>query len=95
MDELVVNRHSFSVKTKKVGDLISERGGAEVSLPTLKEKTFIFSNHVTAKEMNTFTVELQGILKASNTALTGALKEIKGIYNALDVLDKDYIDGIV
>ena len=45
--------------------------------------------------MNVFVSVLQGELANTNQFLAGALREIKGVYVALDKLDKDYIDGIV
>ena len=45
--------------------------------------------------MNTFVAELQDKLLDSNIAIETSLNEIKGIYEALEKLDNDYIEGIL
>ena len=45
--------------------------------------------------MNSFVRTLQDTLIDSNIIIEHSLIEIKGVYTALDKLDKDYIDGIV
>lgn len=66
------------------------------NLPKYKETAlYFFDKSLTAKEMNTFVAELQNRLHYTNNSIDNSLREIKGIYKALDTLDKDYIEGII
>lgn len=88
-----INKHSFKEALKKID--IARRPTVAI-LPKYQEKAFyIFDKSITAKDMNTFVAELQDKLLDSNIAIETSLNEIKGIYEALEKLDDDYIEGIL
>lgn len=90
-----INRHSFKEALKKIDKDIARRPTVAI-LPKYQEKAFyIFDKSITAKDMNTFVAELQDKLLDSNIAIETSLNEIKGIYEALEKLDDDYIEGIL
>ena len=90
-----INRHSFKEALKKIDKDIARRPTVAI-LPKYQEKAFyIFDKSITAKDMNTFVAELQDKLLDSNIAIETSLNEIKGIYEALEKLDNDYIEGIL
>lgn len=90
-----INRHSFKEALKKIDKDIARRPTVAI-LPKYQEKAFyFFDKSITAKDMNTFVAELQDKLLDSNIAIETSLNEIKGIYEALEKLDNDYIEGIL
>lgn len=90
-----INRHSFKEALKKIDKDIARRPTVAI-LPKYQEKAFyFFDKSITAKDMNTFVAELQNKLLDSNIAIETSLNEIKGIYEALEKLDNDYIEGIL
>lgn len=90
-----INRHSFKDALKKIDKDIARRPTVAI-LPKYQEKAFyFFDKSITAKDMNTFVAELQNKLLDSNIAIETSLNEIKGIYEALEKLDNDYIEGIL
>lgn len=90
-----INRHSFKEALKKIDKDITRRPAVAI-LPKYQEKAFyLFDKSITAKDMNTFVAALQDKLLESNIAIETSLNEIKGIYVALEKLDKDYIEGIL
>ena len=96
MDDLTINGRSFHSAIEELGSTIKNRSNSMSALPTFKEKTlYVFPRHVSGEEMNDFVSVLQGNLAGTNQFLVAALKEVQGIYVALDKLDKDYINGII
>ncbi len=95
MEEIKINKHSFQEALDKINKDIAKRPTVAI-LPTYQEKAFyFFDKSLTTKDMNSFVVELQNKILDTNSAIEISLNEIKSIYEALDTLDKDYIDGIV
>lgn len=90
-----INSHSFKEALEKIDKDIARRPTVAI-LPKYQEKAFyFFDKSITAKDMNTFVAELQDKLLDSNIAIETSLNEIKGIYEALEKLDDDYIKGIL
>lgn len=57
---------------------------------------FGWSDHkVTGEELNKFTDKVQSRFIALNSSLRDVVKEFNEVYNALDALDKDYIQAII
>ena len=97
MDKSLIKKHNFEEAKNKIRvfsnnlptyphfDRVEESGGL-----------FNWGNHnVTGKEMNSFVSNVQDRLISVNSTLRSIVSEFRVIYNALDSLDKEYIDGIL
>lgn len=97
MNEMVIKRHSFDLAKKRLKDF-SERAEAELEIDKVEtDGGFLgLGDHkVTGYELNRRLETIQGNFIAVNTTNNKIIKEFREIYNALDVLDKDYITSIV
>ena len=97
MDEMVIKRHSFDLAKKRLKDF-SESAEAELEIDKVEtDGGFLgLGDHkVTGYELNRRLETIQGNFIAVNTTNNKIIKEFREIYNALDVLDKDYITSIV
>ena len=108
MDELIVKQHNFQ-KAKKQLKKFSEEIPEEVALNKVdNDKGFgefvgdlLFGrglgldHKVTGEELNELTSEIQTHLHSINETQIKLIKEFGQVYNALENLDKGYIEGIL
>ena len=84
MNEIVIKRHSFDLAKNRLKEF-SENGGF----------LGLGDHKVTGYELNRRLETIQEHFIAVNTTNNKVRKEFREVYNALDVLDKDYITSIV
>ena len=97
MNEISIKRHSFDIAKNRLKEF-SEKTEAELEIDKVKtDGGFLgLGDHkVTGSELNRRLETIQGHFIAVNTTNNKVIKEFREIYNALDVLDKDYIASIV
>lgn len=97
MDEMVIQKHSFDVAKNRLKDF-SEKMADELIIDRVQtEGGFLgLGDHkVTGEELNGRLEIIQKNFIAVNTTNNKVIREFREIYNALDVLDKDYIASIV
>ena len=97
MNEIAVKRHSFDVAKNRLKEF-SEKTEAELEIDKVRtEGGFLgLGDHkVTGYELNGRLETIQEHFIAVNTTNNKVIKEFREVYNALDVLDKDYITSIV
>lgn len=107
MNELVVNYHDFENAKKEIKKF-SEQTTTNIELRRVNTSKStgefwkdIFSlrgiglkHNVTGEELNDLTSQIQRYLKDVNNTQINLIKQFGQVYNALDALDKDYINGI-
>lgn len=97
MDEIEIKRHSFELAKNRLKEF-SEKTEDELEIDKVETDggfLWLFDHKVTGYELNKRLEKIQGNFVAVNTINNKVIKEFKEIYNALDVLDKDYIASIV
>ena len=97
MNEIAVKRHSFDVAKNRLKEF-SEKTESELEIDKVRtDGGFLgLGDHkVTGYELNRRLETIQEHLIAVNTSNNKVIKEFREVYNALDVLDKDYITSIV
>lgn len=104
MEELVIKNHDFEDAKLAIKNF-SEQTTTDLDLKRVDDKKgfveFIFGgglgiNHkVTGEELNELTVQIQSHLKNVNTIQIKLIKQFGQVYNALESLDKDYIQAIL
>ena len=95
MNELELERHSFDVAKNRLKEL-SEKKESKLVIRSVETRKFLgFNSKVTGKELNERLESIQGHLIDLNKTNNKTIKEFREVYNALDVLDKDYITSIV
>lgn len=97
MNEIVIKRHSFDLAKNRLKEF-SEKTEAELEIDKVRaDGGFLgLGDHkVTGYELNRRLETIQEHFIAVNTTNNKVLKEFREVYNALDVLDKDYITSIV
>lgn len=96
MNELKIKSHSFDVAKKRLKEF-SEKEKSELVIRGVETSHFFgFIDHkVTGEELNNILKSIQGHLIDLNKTNNKTIKEFREVYNALDVLDKDYITSIV
>lgn len=97
MNEIAVKRHSFDVAKNRLKEF-SEKTEAELEIDKVRtDGGFLgLGDHkVTGYELNGRLETIQEHFIAVNTTNNKVIKEFREVYNALDVLDKDYITSIV
>lgn len=97
MNEIVIKRHSFDLAKNRLKEF-SEKTEAELEIDKVRtDGGFLgLGNHkVTGYELNGRLETIQEHFIAVNTTNNTVIKEFREVYNALDVLDKDYITSIV
>ena len=97
MDKIVIKRHNFDQAKNRLKEF-SEKTEAEMAIDKVStDGGFLgLGDHkVTGRELNTRLESIQGHLIDINSTNNKTIKEFKEIYNALDVLDKEYIASIV
>lgn len=97
MNELEVKRHGFDLAKDRLKDF-SETTAAELKIDDVSvEGGFLWmgDHKVTGKELNERIETIQNHLITINNTNNKVIKEFREVYNALDVLDKDYITSII
>lgn len=97
MDEIAIKRHSFDLAKNRLKEF-SEKTEAELEIDKVRtDGGFLgLGNHkVTGYELDGRLETIQEHFIAVNTTNNTVIKEFREVYNALDVLDKDYITSIV
>lgn len=96
MNEIAIKQHSFEIAKNRLKEF-SEKTEADlqiIGVPT--DSCFgIFDYKVTGEDLNKKLSVIQGHFVAVNETNNKIIREFREIYNALDVLDKDYITSIV
>ena len=95
MNEIEIKKHNFEIAKKRIGNFKLSNNGK--SFERVKEKSFwgCFNHDVTGLEMNQHIDKVQSAFIGINKYIYDIVKEFKEIYNALDALDKEYINGII
>ena len=96
MNEIAIKQHSFE-RAKNRLKHFSEKTETNFELKGVDTDGFFpFSDHrVTGKEFNEKLVDILNYFTTINETNNKIIKEFREVYNALDVLDKDYITSIV
>ncbi|MDY6232177.1 hypothetical protein [Peptostreptococcus porci] len=97
MNEIAIKRHSFDLAKNRLKEF-SEKTEAELEIDKVRTDGGFFGlgdHKVTGYELNRRLETIQEHFIAVNTTSTKVIKEFREVYNALDVLDKDYITSIV
>ena len=97
MNEIAIKRHSFDLAKNRLKEF-SEKTEAELMIDEVRTDGDFFGlgdHKVTGYELNKRLKTIQGHFIAVNTTNNKVIKEFREVYNALDVLDKDYITSIV
>ena len=108
MNELVIQTHDFE-EAKLAIKKFSEETNTELGFQYVDDKKglgewladAIFGggiglNHkVTGEELNDLTVQIESHLRDLNTTQINLIKQFGKVYEALEALDKDYIQGIL
>lgn len=96
MNEITIKQHSFEIAKNRLKEF-SENTETKLTLdPVDTDGFFPFSDHrVTGQELNDKLVDIQKHFTTINETNNKIIKEFREVYNALDVLDKDYITSIV
>lgn len=97
MNEIAIKRHSFDLAKNRLKEF-SEKTEAELEIDKVRtDGGFLgLGDHkVTGYELNRRLETIQEHFIAVNTTNNKVIKEFREVYNALDVLDKDYITSIV
>lgn len=97
MNEIAIKRHSFNLAKNRLKEF-SEKTEAELEIDKVRtDGGFLgLGDHkVTGYELNRRLETIQEHFIAVNTTNNKVIKEFREVYNALDVLDKDYITSIV
>ncbi|WP_455543481.1 hypothetical protein [Intestinibacter sp.] len=97
MNEVAIKRHSFDLAKNRLKEF-SEKTEAQLEIDKVRtDGGFLgLGDHkVTGYELNRRLETIQNHFIAVNTTNNKVIKEFREVYNALDVLDKDYITSIV
>ncbi|WP_339259806.1 hypothetical protein [Lysinibacillus sp. FSL K6-3209] len=97
MNKLVIQTHNFE-KAKNQLKEFSLTKPEELALKEVEINGGLFNwfdHKVTGQELNDLTNQIQGYLVKFNTLNTKFIKEFGEVYNALEALDKEYIQAIL
>ena len=96
MNEIAIKQHNFEIAKNRLKEF-SEKTETNFELKGVDTDGFFpFSDHrVTGKEFNEKLVNILKYFTTINETNNKIIKEFREVYNALDVLDKDYITSIV
>lgn len=97
MNEIEIKRHSFDLVKNRLKEFTKKRE-AELEIDKVQTNGSFFGlgdHKVTGYELNRRLETIQKHFIAVNTTNNKVIKEFREIYNALDVLDRDYIASIV
>lgn len=98
MNEIAtIKRHEFEIAKNRLKEF-SETKEAELAIKKVRTEGDFFGlggHRVTGGELNKRLAAIQQHFITVNTTTNKVIKEFREIYNALDLLDKDYIASIV
>ena len=97
MEEMTIKRHTFELAKNRLKEF-AEKKADELEISKVEtEGGFLWlgDHKVTGAELNRRLEVIQNHFIAVNATNNKVIKEFREIYNALDVLDKDYIASIV
>ncbi len=97
MDELIIKTHDFEESKNQI-KVFSEQTSSELKIDKVDTGGWFFGlgdHNVTGRELNTLASQIQEYLIDFNTLNTKFIKEFGQVYNALEALDKDYIQAIL
>ena len=97
MNDLVIKTHDFELAKSELKEF-SEKKAEELAIKGVKEGGwfFGFGNHkVTGSEFNERMTTIQQHLIDLNNTNNQTIKEFGKVYNALEALDRDYIQAIL
>ena len=97
MNDLVIKTHDFELAKSELKEF-SEKKAEELAIEGVKEGGcfFGFGNHkVTGSEFNKRMTTIQQHLIDLNNTNNQTIKEFGKVYNALEALDRDYIQAIL
>lgn len=97
MDELTIQTHDFNNAKQQLKEF-SEKISSSVDLQTVDTNGGLFNwfeHNVTGNELNKLTTQIQNHLIAINKLHIESIKEFGQVYNALEALDRDYIQAII
>ena len=91
----IIEKHNFELIKKHLKEF-SEKTQSELEIKRVEEDGWFFFDHnVTGKELNERLETIQRLFIDVNTTNNSVIKEFREVYNALDVLDRDYITAIM
>lgn len=97
MGELIIQKHDFEASKNQL-KVFSEQTPKDLELRKVEISGVFFGlgdHTVTGNELNSLTTQIQDYLIDFNSLHTKFIKEIGQVYNALEALDKDYIQAIL
>lgn len=96
MNEIAIKQHSFEIAKNRLKEF-SEKTETKLELKGVDTDGFFpFSDHrVTGQELNTRLAKIQEHFITINETNNKIIREFREVYNALDILDKDYITSII
>lgn len=97
MDELMIKSHNFESSKNQI-KAFTEQSKSDLVLSNVDISGGIFNlgkHKVTGDELNNITAEIQSHLMNHNKKHVTLIKEFGQVYNALEALDKDYIQSIL
>lgn len=91
----IIEKHDFELIKKRLKEF-SEKTQSELEIKRVEEDSWlVFDHNVTGKELNERLETIQRLFIDVNTTNNSVIKEFREVYNALDVLDRDYITAIM
>lgn len=97
MNDLVIQTHDFDEAKNQLKEF-SEKIPSSIDLETVAANGGLFGwfdHNVTGDELNRLTTQIQSHLININNLNLETIKEFGQVYNALELLDKDYIQAII
>lgn len=97
MSELIIKTHEFEASKKQL-KVFSEQTPTDLELRKVEISGGFLGlgdHKVTGYELNSLTTQIQEYLIDFNSLHTKLIKEFGQVYNALEALDKDYIQAIL
>lgn len=94
MENFNLKEHDFN-EAKNAIKKFSENSDSVAQFSTVAQKNWLFSHNVTGEELNKFIMEVQAQFYGAGKTQVEIIKEFGQIYNALESLDKGYIQGIM
>ena len=85
----IIEKHNFELIKKRLKEFSEKTQRVE------EDGWFFFDHNVTGKELNERLETIQRLFIDVNTTNNSVIKEFREVYNALDVLDRDYITAIM
>lgn len=100
-DKQIIKRHNFEAAKERIKKF-SERKPAKLKIEEVSYtgtsffgELFETDHNVTGEEFNDRLIKIKKYLILVNNNNNKTVKEFGEVYNALEVLDKEYIDGIL